>query len=94
MDNKWVDTGPLPPGLETHEFCDTCEGCRPAMLDLKTNRPMPQDHPTMKKINKVWDNDTTYEQRRAFIDVTLHSRKTRVNMLLANQVMELIKAVL
>ena len=40
----------------------------------------------MVKVNKVWDNDTTYEQRRGFIEVTLHNRKDRINMTLFQQV--------
>lgn len=61
--------------LDDHEFCDTCPGCRPAMLDVRTGKRLPDDDPKMTKVNRVWDNDTTYEQRKAFIEVTLHNSR-------------------
>ena len=61
--------------MEDHEFCDTCPGCRPAMLDVKSGKPLPSDHPAMVVVNRVWSNDTTYAQRRAFIEVTLKNSR-------------------
>ena len=66
--------------MPEHEFCDDCPGCRPALLDVKTGKVMAPDDPVMTKINDVWDNETTYAQRRAFIEVTLHNSRNPVDM--------------
>lgn len=57
--------------MEDHEFCDSCEGCRPAMFDARTGQRVPDDDPKMVIIHRVWNSGTTYAQRRAFIEVTL-----------------------
>lgn len=53
--------------MEDHEFCDNCPGCRPAMLDMQTNKPVPRNDPKMQIVDKIWDNETTYAERKAFI---------------------------
>ena len=84
--------------MDDHEFCDDCFGCRPAIATVNPDNtvgpPMPQDHPAMVKINKYWDNETTYAQRKAFIEVTLHNSRISVEMKLANQVMERIRTIM
>lgn len=78
--------------MEDHEFCDDCDGCRPAIasVDPKTGMaaPMPQDHPVMVAINEYWDNDTHYAQRKAFIEVTLHNSRLPNEMKLFQEVSE------
>jgi hypothetical protein len=59
----------------THEFCDHCPGCRPALLDLASGRPYPDTDPLMLKVNHIWNTDTTYAERKAFIDVTVHNSR-------------------
>jgi hypothetical protein len=59
--------------MEDHEFCDSCPGCRPAILDIKTGKSLPKNSPIMIAVNKVWDTQTTLQQRKAFIEVTLHN---------------------
>lgn len=59
--------------MPKHEFCDECPGCRPALLDVKTEKIMADDHPIMIAINDVWDYETSYGERKAFIDVTYHN---------------------
>lgn len=56
-----------------HEFCDHCPGCRPALIDGETGKLYAQDSPLMLEINRIWDKETTYAERKAFIDVTLHN---------------------
>jgi hypothetical protein len=46
-------------------FSDDCPGCRPAILDVRTKRPLPDDHPIMQAMLEVWKG-TTLEQRRAY----------------------------
>lgn len=53
-----------------HEFCDECPLCRPALIDMRTGRSRGPDDKLMKAVNRIWDNHTSYEQRRAFIRVT------------------------
>lgn len=64
--------------LPDHEFCDDCPGCRPAVLF--DGEVLPPDDPVMIKINKVWDNHTTYAQRRSYIEVTLHNSRNPVDI--------------
>lgn len=80
--------------MEWHEFCDDCEGCRPAMLDLKTNKPLPNDDPMMVVVNRVWDNETTYAQRKAYIEVTLHNSTRPNDVRLFQEVAQKIQAAL
>ncbi len=77
--------------MEDHEFCDTCPGCRPAMADVKTGKVMSRDHPTMVVVDRVWDNETTYAQRKAFIEVTLHNSRKPEDMKLFQEVAQLIQ---
>lgn len=46
-------------------FSDDCPGCRPAMIDFETMKPVPPDSPLMRPINAIWDK-TSYEDRQAF----------------------------
>lgn len=80
--------------MEYHEFCDDCPGCRPAILDLQTQQAMSDDSPVMKAINEMWDKDTTYAQRRAYIEVTLHNSENPVDRSRATEVVEKIKEVM
>lgn len=77
-----------------HEFCDTCPGCRPAMVDTRTGEVVPADHPLMIATNWVWDHETTYAERKAFIDVTHHNKHGPEELRLAVSVMNKIQGVL
>ncbi len=46
-------------------FSDQCSGCRPAMIDFQTMKPVPADSPLMRPINAVWEK-TTLAERQAF----------------------------
>lgn len=78
--------------MEDHEFCDTCPGCRPAIMNIATGKNVPDDDPMMVAVNKVWDNETTYAQRRAYIEVTLKNSEDQNFLRLANEVMAKIKS--
>jgi hypothetical protein len=78
--------------LGHHDFCDHCPGCRPVLIDVNTGQPLPADSPSMVKVNQVWASETTYEQRKAFIEVTLHGSCSSNDLRLANQVGAKIKA--
>jgi hypothetical protein len=70
--------------LDHHEFCDHCPGCRPARVDTRTGKPLADDSPVMIKVSQTWDHETTYAERKAFIEVTLHNSRTAENMRLAS----------
>lgn len=36
---------------------------------------MSDDSPIMLAINRAWNHDTTYAERKAFIEVTLHNSR-------------------
>ena len=72
--------------MEDHEFCDDCPGCRPILVDMKNGQPLTDDDPIMILVNGIWDNDTIYAQRRAFIKVTLHNSRNPKDMERAQEV--------
>lgn len=80
--------------LEEHEFCDDCPGCKPAILDIKTNKPLPSDDPLMKAVMFMWKNGTTYQERKAYIEVTLHNSRLPSDLRLAGMVFEKIKEIM
>lgn len=68
--------------VKRHEFCDQCPGCRPAVM-VSANAP-PGAHAAMTKIvNHIWDHETRFEERKAFIEVTLHNDRDPEKMRLA-----------
>lgn len=79
--------------MEDHSFCDSCPGCRPALLDPTTGTALPNDHPIMVKINHMWDTQTTYDQRKSFIEVTLHNSRDPVDMENAKKVAKMMQDV-
>jgi hypothetical protein len=76
-----------------HDFCDHCEGCRPALVDPQTGKRLGDDSPLMLKVNRVWDKETTYAQRRAFIMVTVHNSRAAADMQLCQEVIKKIEAI-
>lgn len=56
-------------------FEDDCPGCRPAMIDIKTRKRMPEDSPEMQAVLGVWAKTTT-EERRAFHRFTCQNSRT------------------
>lgn len=77
--------------MAKHEFCDHCPGCRPALLNAQTGQVMADDDPIMIAVNKVWNHDTTYDMRKAFIEVTLHNSEDERDRSLAGQVISKIQ---
>jgi len=59
------------------KFEDDCPNCRPALIDVKTGKILPDDSAEMKAINSIWAA-TTKEQREAFHRATcLNSKEDR-----------------
>jgi len=62
--------------MSYQEHQDDCPLCRPAVIDVNTNRVLSDDAPIMKAILGVWAG-TTLEERQAFHRFTcLNSRET------------------
>lgn len=55
--------------MTKHFFQDDCPGCRPSLMEIdkKTNQaiPLPKDHPIQAEAERVWDEETSFEQRAA-----------------------------
>lgn len=84
--------------IDDHDFCDTCPLCRPAMIELQQPGAQRPDVKKLKKqkrvIDRVWDFDTSYDQRRAFILVTRNRSTDSADVELCRQVNEKIQAAL
>ena len=78
--------------MEDHEFCDSCPGCRPALI--MDGRKVPDDDPKMVIINELWNTQTTYAQRRAFVEVTLKNSRKPLDMKMCQQVINKIQQAL
>jgi hypothetical protein len=68
--------------MSKHKFDDDCPGCRPALVDVETGKAMPQNHPTMVRVNEVWA-ETTLQEREAFHQVTCLNNRSTENLKLA-----------
>ena len=51
--------------MSWEKFDDECPGCKPALIDLKTNKVKPDDSPEMIAIFSLW-KETTLEERQAW----------------------------
>lgn len=66
---------------------DDCPDCRPAILDTKSGKALPDDHPIMRIVARVWA-ETTREERRAFHAVACSKSRTDADMALAAGIAE------
>ena len=74
-----------------HQFCDHCPECRPVLVDLTTKEPLPEDSTIMRRVNEIWNNHTTYEERKAFINVSYHNSREMEEVKLATSVVDRIQ---
>jgi hypothetical protein len=80
--------------MSWEKFEDDCDGCRPAILDMTTKQPLPPHSPEMQAINKVWDNDTTPEQRQAYHQVCCLNSREPEDLKLSQEIVVKIQQVL
>lgn len=80
--------------MEDHEFCDKCPGCRPAIMDATTGEVFAPDSEIMIAVNEMWDNDTTYEERKAFIEMTLHNSRNPILMERAKIIFDKVESIM
>lgn len=79
--------------MSREQFDEKCEGCRPALLDLKTNKPLPPDSPVMVIVNRVWDR-TTPSEREAYHRVCCQNSRDPRDVTLATDVAKRIERAL
>lgn len=77
-----------------HEFCDHCPGCRPALVDVRTGQALPKDKEPMISILRMWRGQTSYAERKAYIQVKLHNSRNKSDIQLAFGVVEKIQRIL
>lgn len=79
-------------------FQDDCEGCRPALLEIdqKTGKavPLPKDNPVQAEAERVWDEETSFEERAACHSVWCTNSKDPQDLQLCGQVAEKMKTAL
>ncbi len=56
-------------------FSDDCPGCRPAILDITTGLPLPDESPAMQSVFALWRR-TTRKERLVFHRVTCQNSQT------------------
>lgn len=69
------------------QFDDECPGCRPAIIRPDTGEVLPEDDPTMVKVNAVWAT-TTLDERSAFHRVCCLNSRTSEDMTLMQGLMK------
>jgi len=58
-------------------FSEDCPGCLPCVIDPLTSQMLPDDHPIMIELMKIW-KQTTREERKSYHAVMcLNSREPR-----------------
>ena len=62
--------------MSRQKFDDQCSGCRPAVVDAKTGKVLPDDSPQMRCVLSVWAG-TTREEREAFHRFTCLNSRTK-----------------
>ena len=68
--------------MSLEKYDPNCPGCRPAIFDLNTQAVLPDDHPVMVKIFKVYDAASLLE-KRAWHAVTCKNSRAVLDMALA-----------
>jgi len=76
-----------------HEFSDDCPGCRPAIMDLRTQKVLPEDSPEMVAIAVMWA-ETTLNERLVFHRVTCRNSRDPNDLKIFTQLGERMGAVL
>jgi hypothetical protein len=76
---------------EKHD--DNCPGCRPALLDMKTGKRLPDDSPVMMVVNYVWA-ETTLEEREAWHRVTCQNSRASKDLAHAQTIAQKIQKAL
>ena len=77
--------------MPIYEFDDNCPGCRPAILDVKTGKVLPDDDPIMAKMLGVWAT-TTLTQRRTYHCVMCLNSRDPIDLLIVQSIIDRFQA--
>jgi hypothetical protein len=58
--------------MSRHEYSDDCPDCRPIVIDPRTGKSVPDDHPVIVAVMKMW-NSSNLKQRKAYHAVTCNN---------------------
>ena len=78
--------------MSLDKFDNSCRGCRPALLDVHTGKTIPDDHPTMVTIIKIWDEQISQETKRAWHSVTCQNSQDPTDLAKAREFVDLIES--
>ena len=70
--------------MSTLIFSDECAGCKPAMMDVKTGKVLPNDSPEMKVVLQMWAM-TTLDERQAWHRFTCLNSRTDQDLTIAKR---------
>ena len=76
--------------MSRHDFDPKCRDCRPVIMDPRTGQVMPETHPTMKIIDRVWDASPR-EDQEAFHRVTVKNSRDPNDMMRMQALMDRIE---
>ncbi len=77
--------------MSCEKFDPACPSCRPVLLDPETGRPLPEDHPAVTALSRVW-NAAPFEEQEAFWHCTVKSSQDPVHRGLLHQLMLKLRA--
>lgn len=60
--------------MSVEKFDEQCLGCRPAMLDIRTGKLLPDTDPIMVKVLQLW-SEQTKETKEAWHKITCQDSK-------------------
>ena len=85
MSDQWVEIEGA--GYDpSHEYSDDCPGCQPAILDMRTGKPLPQDGPVMKAVIEAFHTKTTLAQRLRWHRVVIQNSRDPEDLRIAGEV--------
>ena len=69
------------------KYEDNCPGCRPALLDTTTGKPIPEDTPLMQAILKWWET-VDRKSKEAFHNCTCLNSKDPEDLKAMSRIIE------
>jgi len=76
--------------MSKEKYISGCAGCRPALLDLKTNKPLPADDPIMICINATYDT-LSESEKEAFHNFCCLNEHTKAGFSVMQKLQDVVK---
>jgi hypothetical protein len=73
--------------MSRDRYNDDCPGCRPALLDVNTGKPLKADDPIMVATNKAFDGSSR-AIRQAFHNFTCNNSRDPMDLMLVDKLRE------